>query len=184
MKAIRAVLLLAFAVMVSGCTQQIVVPAETNFLLYENGLYGIRIIYPTSWEKLEYLEKNPYYTIVVGFRSPRGDIADTFLENMNIVVEEFSEPVTLDEYSNNAIDALAGIIPNMNLLESGNTTLAGRTAHKLVYLADKSELRQKFMQVWTIKGNKAYILTYVARPDKYNIYLGTIQKMIGSFEII
>ena len=40
------------------------------------------------------------------------------------------------------------------------------------------------MQVWTIKGDKAYHITYAANADRYSDYLPSIQKMIGSFEIV
>jgi hypothetical protein len=40
------------------------------------------------------------------------------------------------------------------------------------------------MQVWTIKGDKAYHITYAADADRYPDYLPSVQKMIGSFEIV
>jgi hypothetical protein len=40
------------------------------------------------------------------------------------------------------------------------------------------------MQVWTIKENKAYHITYAANETRYSDYLPPIKKMINSFEIV
>ena len=39
------------------------------------------------------------------------------------------------------------------------------------------------MQVWTIKDDKAYIITYVAQEEDYENDLQIVQKMIDSFKI-
>jgi serine/threonine-protein kinase len=39
------------------------------------------------------------------------------------------------------------------------------------------------MQVWTIKDDKAYIITYVAKEEDYEKDLQVAEKMIDSFEI-
>ena len=40
------------------------------------------------------------------------------------------------------------------------------------------------MQVWTIKGDKAYHIKYAANTDRYSDYLPSVQKKMGSFEIV
>jgi len=40
------------------------------------------------------------------------------------------------------------------------------------------------MMVLTVKGERAYIISYTAEPEKYSYYLPTVQKMIESFEIL
>ena len=56
-------------------------------------------------------------------------------------------------------------------------------AHKIVFTAtDSMKHERKAMQIWTIKGNKAYLITYKAEPMQYSKYLPTIQKMVESFQ--
>jgi len=38
------------------------------------------------------------------------------------------------------------------------------------------------MQIWTVKGDNAYLITYKAEPGQYSKYLPTIQKMVDSFQ--
>jgi len=40
----------------------------------------------------------------------------------------------------------------------------------------------KLMQAWTIKNNKAYVITYGGLPGLYSNYLTTVQEMLDSFE--
>jgi hypothetical protein len=40
------------------------------------------------------------------------------------------------------------------------------------------------MMVLTIKGDRAYIISYTAEPEKYSYYLPTVQKITDSFEIL
>ena len=39
------------------------------------------------------------------------------------------------------------------------------------------------MLILTIKGDKAYIISYNAEPTKFSYYLPTLEKMIDSFQI-
>jgi serine/threonine-protein kinase len=42
-------------------------------------------------------------------------------------------------------------------------------------------LTLRTMEVWTINGDKAYMISYNADPSDFSNYLPTIQKMIDSF---
>ncbi len=154
----------------------------TNFLTYESSAHGIRLKYPSDWTKTEQIEGN-----LVAFYSPMESLLDTYREGLGVAVQNISHPMTLDEYTQLSLDQLKQI-SNTIIIDSSATTLAGSPAHKVVYtgkieLSDK-QVDVKFMQVYTIKDNKVYILTYVAEAKKYSKFLGTIQEMVDSFEII
>ena len=42
----------------------------------------------------------------------------------------------------------------------------------------------KSMDVYTIKGNKAYHIIYISELSEFDTYLPVIEKMINSFKII
>ena len=65
------------------------------------------------------------------------------------------------------------------VLESNSTSLAGLPAHEIVITTDVL----KSMQVWTIKDNKAYTVTYVAEAEDFQSDLQVAQSMIKSFQI-
>ena len=92
-----------------------------------------------------------------------------------------SQSITLDQYSDAQINFIR---KQASVLESNTITLKGDNntrAHKIVYINSEG---QKIMQVWTIKDDKAYHITYATNETRYYDYLPPVQKMIDSFEIL
>jgi hypothetical protein len=85
----------------------------------------------------------------------------------------------LQDYNKLAIEQLKQTFPDIKIIESGSTVLSNLPAYKAVFTASNL----KFMQVWTIKNDLAYIWSYVATEDSYSDYIGIVQKMLDSFEI-
>jgi serine/threonine-protein kinase len=155
-------------------------PLPSNFLIYENKVEGIKIGYPADWTK-----KEQYMESVVAFLSPKESPSDTFQENVNIIVQDLSaQPMTLEEYTELSINQIGQLVTNANIIESEATSLANNPGHKLVYTGIQGEYELKWMQIWTIKDNKAYIITYTAQIDKYSDFLEPVKQMIDSFEIL
>jgi hypothetical protein len=154
---------------------QTITIAQTNdnntFNLYDNPAFGIRIQYPSDWGRLD-----------LSFLQDSADInfyplSDTSLaKNLKILVKNLPfHNMTLEEYTNSQINPTEEI-----LLESNTTTLANIPGYKIVFT---NVVGLKTMQVWAIKDDKAYIITYVAKEEDYEKDLQIAQKMIDSFEI-
>src|SRR5215218_4717978 len=147
--------------------------AQTNskFVTYDNPTFGVRIQYPSDWGRLD-----------LSFMQDSADIdfyplADTSLaKNVKIQVDNLpSSNMTLEEYTNSQINPF-----EEKLLESNTTKLAGIPGYEIVFTSLQG---LKTMQVWTIKDDKAYIITYVAKEEDYENDLQIVQKMIDSFKI-
>ena len=156
---------------------QTITIAQTNnddintFELYENPTYGIQIQYPSDWGRLD-----------LSFLQDSADIdfyplSDTSLaKNLKIQVNNLPfHNMTLEEYTNTQINPI-----EENLLESNPTTLANIPGYKIVFT---NIAGLKTMQVWTIKDDKAYIITYIAKEEDYEKDLQIVQKIIDSFKI-
>jgi hypothetical protein len=168
-------------------------PQATNitaedFLTYENTTYGIRIQYPAVWQKGESNQTSQDNVIntIVAFRAPKDRISDTIAENVIIGVENLppEENISLAAYSTLQIADLTQFSTDFDLEQSTPIVLAGSPAQKIVFSETVQQIPIKTMQVWTIKDNKAYIITFAGEAAKYSDYLPTIQKMIDSFEFI
>ena len=70
--------------------------------------------------------------------------------------------------------------PTFELLELYPTTISGLPAYRILYTITK----YKTLNIFTIKGDKVYMLIYDSKLDTYQEYLSTIEKMIGSFEFL
>jgi serine/threonine-protein kinase len=160
------------------------------FSTYENTTYGIKIQYPAGFGWQPVPSNKPFeanaINYIVAFRSPPDRVSDTVIETVNIALENLppEENILLDAYSTLQISILTQSATDFDLKESTPTILAGIPAHKIVYSETLQQLPITVMQVWAIKDNKAYILTYTAEAAKYSTYLPVVQKMFDSFELI
>jgi serine/threonine-protein kinase len=162
-----------------------------GFQTYRNNIFGIKIRYPDSWSVRSYPYNNGSNNTVVGFYSPSKTAAQ--LGNISGVSGHFvpyldifafdSKNMSLDKIINgriNRIQNTSDFVP-----DSKPFTLNGnRSAHMLVYstITGADEFFKK-MQVYTIFGNKVYLITFTAQEALFSNYLPTIRKMIDSFEI-
>jgi hypothetical protein len=118
---------------------------------------------------------------------------DIFQERFTILVQKLpSHNVTLNEHINNTLNLYReSLIKNFNLTNfkviqlNINNTLWNNTAHKILYSAFSEEYNSdlRVMEIWTLNGDKAFLIRYIAEAQKYDLYLPTIQKMIDSLDI-
>ena len=158
----------------------------TNFLTYQNSTYGIKIQYPSDWLYKESNTSNSSVQTVVTFVSPNLVTAPTSKSFVALTVAVQSLPfhnLPLNTYTNLNVNTLRQSEPGFQLIMSNDTTLAGgnNPAHKITYTVATG---LKTMAVYTIKGDKAFILEYITGSEAtYSSYLPIAQKMVGSFQI-
>lgn len=154
-----------------------------NLLTYDNSTYGVGVKYPQSWTRIDTLD--PITGSLATFMSPvQANNSDIFQENIRLIVQNLAgKNVTLEEYTKTSINEIKLFSPDAEIIEQRNTQLANEPAHQVVYSGKEEGYTLKHLQIWTIKDNKVYIITYTAEINKYSEYLRTVQKMINSFEI-
>jgi hypothetical protein len=147
--------------------------------------YGLKISYPTAWEKVNKTDLRP--PLVIGFRRPRESNSEPFLESVGIaIIYVCSDIVTspshviLKEYIDGNIADLKRRFSDFVLAMSAPTTVAGNEAHQLVYI----ERGTRNLAIFTVKGNKVYNIVYRSRPEVFLKYLSTVEQMIASFEFL
>ncbi|MGA6923043.1 MAG: hypothetical protein WBY22_08980, partial [Nitrososphaeraceae archaeon] len=86
-----------------------------------------------------------------------------------------AQNMTLEQYSNAKISSAEG-----QILESDSTTLADLPAREIVF----TNVGLKTMQVWTIKDDRIFTITYEADEEDFQNYLQVTQRMTESFQII
>ena len=83
--------------------------------------------------------------------------------------------MTLDQYTDTQINSTEG-----QILDSNVTTLGNLPAHEIVF----TDIGLKMLQVWTLKDDKVYAITYVAEEEDYENDLQIAERIIESFGII
>ncbi|MEK0181952.1 MAG: serine/threonine protein kinase [Oscillatoriales cyanobacterium] len=178
-KIVFAGLCLATIFCVAGLLTVILKPAD-NLATYDNTAQGIKIKYPDNWDKQE--ESNPITKEVVQFISPKESDADKFQERLIVTVEPTTNK-TLDEYTKLSKQEILKLDKNAKIAQEGASTLAGKNGYKVVYTTKDGNRELKKLNVWTMKHDKAYLITYEAEAGKYDQFLPVVEKMIKSLEV-
>jgi hypothetical protein len=165
---------------------------DTVFSLYDNKTLGIRILYPSNWEKLEGVGSFVFSPDVVVFRSHSNASNSNQNTNATQLIPPAVLVVSIDKnlptsdlnlYSNATIKHILQNTVGSKIIESTDTKLAGYPAHKIVGTFKQANNDLKVLDIWTIKDSKLYRITFYAQQTKYADYLPTIQKIIDSFQI-
>jgi eukaryotic-like serine/threonine-protein kinase len=150
-----------------------------EFASYSDSKYGFTLQYPKDWEK----QVGAMGSAVV-ILSPREGDSDKFRENVNVLVQTLPDKMTLDQYSKLSLDQAPKLITGFDLLDQGPTQLAGRPARRVHYRGEQGSFRLEWEQVWTVLGGQAFILTYTAERDRYEMYLRTAEATFASFRLV
>ena len=115
---------------------------------------------------------------------PLNDTLDVYQKQLEIKISGLTSHYTLKNYTEVKMAELYNPLETSIDQQSNSTIADNSPAHKVVYSISKpGEIPLKKMELWTIKNNKVYDVTYTALPNRYADYLPTIQKMIDSFKI-
>ena len=155
----------------------------SGFLIYENPHLGIKMQYPSNWTMSASALQS--YNDVIAFYSPLQNLSDVLPAQLVLSVIRYSQNISLDEYTNRTISAL-NQSQNFIVNESNPFTLAKNPAHQIIFsaISPSAPFNFNIMQVWTIIGDKLYILSYNAEASKFSRNLPIIQQMLQSLEIV
>src|ERR671915_1858021 len=180
-----------------------------TFSLYKNTQYNFDIQYPSNWQKIEFtqgIERGGRNT-VVNFLSPSEGAADKFREYFIVEVEDLrlqqgfaitspSSHSLLTEYVNHQISNYKKLYQGFQLTESPTSSLLlNKTdnnsspndyslSNKIVYTYDDATAGKiKIMEVYLLKNNKIFSLSFHSEASKYSTYLPTIQNIVDSVHI-
>ena len=149
-----------------------------KFLTYQDSTLGIKIDYPAGWT--HELHAGSIVTFLASLESD----SNTYPAGLGIKIQHLkSKNISLNNITKIQIKNLTQNHPDFKLIESTESKIGGNSAHKIVFTAtDYKKNERQAMQIWTLKGDKAYLITYKAEPGKYAKYLPIIQKMLDSFQ--
>jgi eukaryotic-like serine/threonine-protein kinase len=154
----------------------ITIGLDSEFLTYDDIITGFSIKYPPDWERAQHLDKS------VTFLAPRESNSDTNPAGLGIMVIEVESNKTLASITQNQLNTLKNLYPDIQILESMETIFLGHPSHMIIFTAtDNTQSMRKAMQIWFKENNKAFLMTYKSDNQRYSKYLPTIDKMLNSF---
>jgi hypothetical protein len=154
----------------------ITIGLDSEFLTYDDLITGFSIKYPPDWERAQHLDKS------VTFLAPKESNSDTNPAGLGIMVIEVVSNNTLASITQNQLNKLKNLYPDIQILESMETIFLGHPSHMIIFTAtDNTQSMRKAMQIWFKEDNKAFLMTYKSDNQRYSKYLPTIDKMLNSF---
>jgi serine/threonine-protein kinase len=159
---------------------------NNNSATYENPTYRIKIQYPSDWKTEEGTAPHFSVSFIAPSTRSNSDTTTTPPALIRFGVDNLpSGDFSLEDFTNIQITGARQTYPSFTLYQLNSTTLAGNPAQQLVFSTiDDKQHEAKSMQVFMIKDNKSYHITYIAKPESYSEFLPIAQKMIDSFEFI
>ena len=154
----------------------ITIGLDSEFLTYDDLITGFSIKYPPDWERAQHLDKS------VTFLAPTESNSDTNPAGLGIMVIDVESNKTLASITQNQLNTLKNLYPDIQILESMETIFLGHPSHMIIFTAtDNTQTLRKAMQVWFKEDNKAFLMTYKSDNQMYSKYLPTIDEMLNSF---
>ena len=163
---------------VFACLSAVVSAAGSDFATYENQNYKLSFQYPTNWKVAE-----GFMGTVVVFLSPLENADDKFSENVNLVTEDLTAypGMTLEKYMEINLAQLPSFVTDYKLVARENSLVSGTSATALIYTGRQGIFQLKFLQVFIVADNRAYVLTFTAEEAQYKKYEAVARGIINSF---
>ena len=154
-----------------------------NFAEYNNERYNISLKYPQDWSLKEV--EAPFTGEVAVLSAPPEDGFDLFQEKIYLSIDELPAEVnSLDLYSQTMLKKIQSqLTPDSIIYEGDINELDGNKARSLIYIRQEGAKSLQQMEIFTVKGNRAYVFTYIAEDIKYQEFLKITKKILGSLEI-
>lgn len=155
-----------------------------HYNVYQIPQYGVQIKYPTYFRVVPIDAPGG----VIAFASPPRDTYDNFIENVNVTYYDLAkDPMSFARLSETIIRQVTGTFQGyIKVTESKRFVLHGRPAYRFGYAGQGKDLPDplQYLHVWTVIGDKAFIITYVAKEREYKTYMDEVNAMIKSFDVM
>jgi serine/threonine-protein kinase len=139
-----------------------------------------------SYSKKEWiLEDNKDILLLFSTNQTEAD----FKTNINILVQDLSmQPMSLNEYHQLTLNQIKQATGENNVENEKDITISGYPTKELIYHIPQDINRGntvglKIKQVYLIKENKSFLVTYTAKTDSFNKDLESANKVFRTFEI-
>ena len=168
----RKLLLITIAAFLSFSVQ-----AQKEKKIYESDIFSIQ--YPSNWS----LDDVKGTQAIFVSKAPLTSDTDIFAENVNIITQNLKGMgVTLDQYVQFNESQLTSI-PNGKMFSSERETRDGRQYHTLIFRGTMNNLDLKIRQVYAIKDEIAYVVTFTTLEDEFDQLKKVGAEILSSFKL-
>jgi len=138
--------------------------------------YSIR--YPEEWE----LDQSGQMGSTFFLFSPLETNQDKFRDNVNLFIQDLSGlNIDLNNYAEISEEQLRTLITNFTLIESKKMKTNSDEFHRVIFTGDQGIFQLRYEQIYWLKNNKAYALTFTCEQDKFSYLEEVVEVILNSF---
>ena len=126
------------------------------------------------------------YRDLVAFYSPLQNLSDPFPMTLKISAISYNQNISLQDFTNYTLEILNQSQQGFDKLNSSEISLAGYPAYKIVFSEkpfENSTLKFYSMNIWTVVGNKGYLITYTGEEYGFNQSLPEFARILDTLYI-
>ena len=153
---------------------------NSQFILYQDVHYKFSIKYPNTWRII----MNPRANVAVAFVRPKDTAFDILQENFNVTIQTAPQmDLTLPAFSATVKRQMLAVFgKNITIVEDKPMRWGWREGHLMVIVGPKPN-QLRMVNAWLLRGNQAYILTFLGDVNRYPQDALIISEMIHSFQL-
>ena len=147
--------------------------SQDKLLTFEKNDYSIN--YPDTWKLDTSGQMDSEFILFSALTSN-----DEFRENINLVIQDLGEQkMTMPEFVKLSESQIKAYTSNGKVIESKGDNFS----HSIVFSGFVANNDLKFKQLYFLKNNKIYVITFTALENSYDSYLKTGNEILYSFKL-
>jgi len=153
-------------------------PPAPETLTYINSEYGFSVEYPKDW-----IFEEGLMGVIVVLAGPFLE-EEQFMININITSEDLPNfpKMSLEDYSRVSEMQLKKVAENYQEVDKYDTAIADCPAIVCTFTSDYEGTAMMQTQIYFLKGNVAYVITYSATPQSHGQYYECFEGVVSSFK--
>ncbi len=153
---------------------------KAQFSVYQDDQYKFSIKYPKTWKVIIHPQAN----VAVVFLRPKDTALDTVQENFNVTIQPLPNDLfTLAAFSATIKKQMTGVFgKSINIVEDKSLQWGWREGHQMAIESPNPD-HLKMVNAWVLRGNQAYILTFLGDMNKYSRDSLYVNEMIRSLNL-
>jgi hypothetical protein len=146
--------------------------------LVEDSTFSIQ--YPPDWELNRSGQMNTSFIVF----SPLSSEKDVFRENVNLLIQDLKGyTITLEKYTEISIEQVKTMLPKSAIVESKRISSPAGEYQRIVYTGDQGGLHLKFVQLYRIVNERAFVLTLTCEMERFDEYQADGEAVLNSFRM-
>lgn len=171
---------------INSNTVNVTAAEDEEFNLYQDSVFDFEFLFPKNWtyqatDNFTLTDPQSQQTISLG-KMVSLTPSNSSNQNINVVLQDLSgRKLDFAAYTELSLSQLKQVITDLEIISEEDITIAGQPAKSIEYTGQQGGQTFKWFQVWFVKDQTAYLMTYTALTDAYETHIQAVRSLVESF---